>query len=78
VPRLIEIVLFLAPFIGFGVWRLLFPQPLPPVWLMTGLFGFAVLMFVTLLWVRQMDAEDADQPYVPAELHDGRVVTPKP
>jgi 4-amino-4-deoxy-L-arabinose transferase-like glycosyltransferase len=78
VPRLIEIVLFLVPFVGFATWRLLFPQPLPPVWLMGGLAGFAVLMFVALLWLRQMDAEDANRPYVPAELHDGRIVTPTP
>lgn len=74
-PRLIEIVLFLAPFIGFATWRLLFPQPLPPVWLLAGCAGFAVLMFAALLWVRQMDAEDANRRYIPAELHDGRIVT---
>lgn len=77
-PRLIEIVLFLAPFIGFATWRLLFPQPLPPVWLMAGCTAFAVLMFAALLWVRQMDAEDANRRYIPAELHGGRIVTTKP
>ena len=77
-PRLIEIVLFLTPFIGFATWRLLFPQPLSPIWLMAGLTGFAVLMFVALLWLRQMDAEDANRPYIPAELRNGRIVTPKP
>ena len=72
--RIIEIVLFLTPFIGFAAWRLLFPSPLPPLWLMGGLAGFAVLMFAALVWVRHLDAGDADRPYVPAELHDGRIV----
>lgn len=76
-PRLIEIVLFLAPFIGFATWRLLFPQPVPPVWLMAGLVVFVLLMFAALLWLRQMGAENANRPYIPAELHDGRAVIPK-
>lgn len=77
-PRFIEIVMFLAPFAGFAVWRLLFPQPLPPVWLVGGLAGFMVLMVAALLWLRHFDAQDANRPYIPAELHGGRIVTPDP
>ena len=77
-PRLIEIVLFLVPFIGFATWRLLFPQPVPPVWVVAGVGGFVVVMVAALLWLRQVDAEDTARPYVPAELHDGRVVAPRP
>ena len=76
--RIIEIVLFLTPFIGFATWRLLFPSPLPPLWLMGSLAGFAVLMFVSLVWLRHLDAGDANRPYVPAELHDGRIVPAHP
>ncbi|HEY0185491.1 MAG TPA: hypothetical protein VGC09_22035 [Rhodopila sp.] len=72
--RIIEIVLFLAPFLSFAVWRLMFPSPLPPLWLMAGLSGFVVLMVVALLWLWHVEAADANRPYFPDELRDGRVV----
>jgi hypothetical protein len=71
--RIIEIVLFLTPFLSFAVWRLLFPSPLPPLWLMYGLASFVVVLLVALVWLRHLDAGDADQPYLPDEMHDGRV-----
>ena len=74
-PRIIEIVLFLTPFVTFAVWRLLFPSPLPPLWLVGTLFGFVVLMLLALLWLWALDAGDANLTYVPDELHNGRVVT---
>jgi hypothetical protein len=76
--RIIEIVLFLAPFLGFAVWRLWFPSPVPPLWLMYGLGGFVGLLLLALAWVWHLDAGDANQPYVPAALRDGRVVSGHP
>jgi protein-S-isoprenylcysteine O-methyltransferase Ste14 len=76
--RIIEIVLFLTPFVGFFTWRLLFPSPLPPSWLIYGLAGFVGLLLLGLLWVWHIDASDANQSYVPAELRDGRVIQPRP
>jgi hypothetical protein len=73
-PRIIEIVLFLTPLLGFAAWRLWFPSPLPPLWLMYGLGGFVGLMLLMLAWVWQLDAGDANRSYVPAVLRDGRVV----
>jgi hypothetical protein len=71
-------VLFLTPFLSFAAWRLFFPSPLPPRWLMGGLAGFVVLMVVALIWLRHVDAQDANQPYLPDELRDGRVVPARP
>jgi hypothetical protein len=76
--RIIEIVLFLAPFLSFAVWRLIFPSPLPPPWLVYGLASFVVLMLVSLFWLRHLDAGDASQPYLPDVLQDGRVVPARP
>jgi hypothetical protein len=76
--RIIEIVLFLAPFLGFAVWRLWFPSPVPPLWLMYGLAAFVGLLLLALAWVWHLEAGDANQPYVPAQLHDGRVVSGHP
>jgi Family of unknown function (DUF6111) len=72
--RAIEILLFLAPFVGFGVWRFIVPSDRPPVWLIAGSIGFVALMLIALIWVREQDAADGDQTYVPAQLRDGRVV----
>jgi hypothetical protein len=77
-PRLIEIALFLLPFAGFAAWRLLFPSPSPPLWMLWGGAGIVVVMLLSLLWLRQMDANDADAPYTPARLDNGRVVAPRP
>lgn len=71
--RMIEIVLFLAPFLSFAAWRLLFPSPLPPLLLIYGLTGFVILMLLALIWSRHFDAGDAQEGYVPAQLIDGRV-----
>ncbi len=76
--RVIEIVLFLAPFLGFAAWRLLFPSPLPPLWLMGGLGGFVVLMLAVLMWVWQLEAADGNRTYIPAQLRDGRIIPAHP
>lgn len=76
--RIIEIVLFLTPFLGFAAWRILFPSPSPPPWLTGGLVGFVILMLIGLIWVRHLDAGDANRPYVPAVLQDGRVIPANP
>jgi hypothetical protein len=76
--RAIEIVLFLTPFVGFALWRLLFPSPLPPVWLMGCLGGFVALLLAVLIWVHQIDASDAGRAYVPAALQGDRVIPAHP
>jgi hypothetical protein len=73
-PRIIEIVLFLTPFLAFAAWRLFFPSPVPPLWMVCSLAGFVVLMVLALFWLRHVDAGDADKAYVPARLTDGHVV----
>jgi hypothetical protein len=77
-PRLVEILLFVLPFVAFAAWRVLFPSPLPPRWLIAGLAAAVALMLLALIWVRRIDAEDANQSYRPAELREGRVVPAGP
>jgi hypothetical protein len=72
--RIIEIVLFLAPFLAFAAWRLFFPSPTPPLWMIYALGGFVALMLLALLWVRHIDAGDANEAYVPARIIGGQVV----
>jgi hypothetical protein len=72
--RMIEIVLFLTPFLSFAAWRLLFPSPIPPLWLVYSLVAVVVLLLVALFWSRHFDAGDANQAYVPSQVIDGHVV----
>ena len=76
-PRIIEIVLFLTPFLGFAAWRLFFPSPVPPLWLTYGFGGCVLLLLIVLAWVWHLDANDTNQPYVPAVLRNGLVVNGK-
>jgi hypothetical protein len=72
--RIIEIVLFVTPFLAFAAWRLWFPSPVPPLGMIYGLSGFVVLMLLALLWFRHVDSGDANEAYVPARLIDGHIV----
>jgi len=73
-PRLIEIVLFLAPFVTFAVWRLFFASMRLPLWILASLGGVILLLLALLLWTHLRDARDADAPYVPATLQNGRII----
>ncbi|WP_158923442.1 hypothetical protein [Acidisphaera sp. S103] len=77
-PRLIEIILFLTPFVAFAAWRLWFPSPLPPPGLIYGLAVFVGLMLAALLWTSHLDAEDGHQAYVPAVMQNGRIIEGHP
>lgn len=72
--RIIEVVLFLAPFVAFATWRLLFRGARMPLWLPLGL-GVLVLALLGLLLTEHLrGAADAHRPYVPATMQDGRIV----
>jgi len=77
-PRIIEIVLFLAPFAAFVVWRACFRSVLVPLWVLASLGGLVLAMLVLLIWDHLQDAGDATQAYVPATLQSGRIVQGHP
>lgn len=76
-PRIIEIILFLTPIMAFVAWRLLAPSPRLPLGLVYGLTGLVAVMLAALLWLRHIEAGDADQAYVPAQLRQGQIVSPQ-
>jgi hypothetical protein len=75
--RLLEVVLFLAPFALFAAWRLLLPGTELSPRMIAVFAGFLLAVFVALVWLRWEDAEPAGAAYVPAELRDGRIITPE-
>lgn len=76
-PRVVEILLFLVPLLGFISWRVLAPSPLPPLWLTYTLAGAVAVLLFALVWLRHIDASDGDQRYRPARLEAGHVVAPQ-
>ena len=75
--RIVEIALFLAPFAVFAVWRIFFPG----IELSRGMMGVLgvvlVIVFGTLVWLRQEDAEPANATYVPAAMEGDRIAPPR-
>jgi hypothetical protein len=72
--RLVEIILFVAPFVIFAAWRIAAPAGNPPTRVLAGTAIFLLLMFVALLWLRHEGSLPAGDTYVPSELQDGRIV----
>jgi hypothetical protein len=72
--RLIEIVLFLTPFIGFAAWRVVAPADRMPGWVIALAVGAVMMILALLLVLRALDASDGNKTYVPAHMEDGRVI----
>lgn len=72
--RLLEVGLFLVPFVAFGAWWLLATGrgPSPATVLITALG----LLFVAglLIWFGEHATLGPGQDYVPAHIEDGRIV----
>lgn len=73
-PRIIEIVLFLAPFVAFFVWRRYVRSFVLPLWFLGALSGLVLAMLLALLWSRHEAAGDAHERYAPAVLRDGEII----
>jgi hypothetical protein len=78
-PYLIEIILFVLPFLAYALWRWLNPGIEPgPRFILAGVVGL-LLMFVFAVWFGLSVSMQPHQPYVPAQLGpDGRVMPGQP
>jgi hypothetical protein len=75
--RIVEIALFLAPFAMFATWRIFFPGVLLSRGMMGVIGAILIVVFGTLVWLRQEDAEPANATYVPAALEGDRITPPR-
>ncbi len=73
--RLVEIGLFLAPFIVFAVWRFMAVEGGPPVRIVVGMACVLVLVAGALIWLSRDEALPPGVSYEPARLQDGKVVS---
>jgi hypothetical protein len=72
--RIIEAVLFLAPFLAFVAWRLFLAGAIPPAPVIAATAAFTILLLGVLIWLHQNDARNAGRAYIPAQLTDGRII----
>ena len=71
--RAVEIILFLAPLLAFGAWRMMLPDTEVTYTHIAAFAASLILILGVLVWLRLSDAEPPGATYVPAELHNGSV-----
>ena len=72
--RLLEILLFLTPFVAFGLWRLAAPAGAPSPRAVVATAAMLLLLAGALLWFSRQDVLPPNAVYAPAQFHDGHVV----
>jgi hypothetical protein len=73
--RLVELALFVAPFVLFALWRFMAVEGGPSVRLVTVAACVLALLAGALLWLSQDDALPPGATYEPARLQDGKIVS---
>jgi hypothetical protein len=73
--RLVELTLFLAPFVVFAVWRFAALEGGPSVRVVVGAACVLALLAGTLIWLSQEDALPPGVSYEPPRLQDGKVIS---
>jgi hypothetical protein len=73
--RLVELALFLAPFVVFALWRFAAFEGGPSVRLVVGAACVLAMLAGILIWLSQEEALPPGANYEPARLQDGKVVS---
>jgi len=72
--RLAEILLFLAPFAAFALWRLAAPVSGPSPRLIILTAGVLLVLAAILFWFSREDVLPPGSVYAPAQMQDGQLV----
>lgn len=72
--RLAEILLFLTPFALFVLWRVVAPYRDLSRRLLAVAAGVLAVLFVLLLWYRDVGSMAPHTEYVPATYKDGHII----
>jgi hypothetical protein len=73
--RLVELALFLAPFVLFTLWRFMRVEGGPSVRVVAATACVLALLAGALIWLSQDAALPPGAPYEPARLQDGKIVS---
>jgi hypothetical protein len=70
--RLVELVLFLMPFAGYGLWLLGGRRYTGQI--LWGTLGIMLVLLFTAAWLELSGAVPPTMQYVPPHMEDGRIV----
>ena len=73
--RLVEVLLFLAPFALFGIWRFMVMDGEPSLRFVVIATCVLAVLAGMLIWLSQEDALPPGATYEPAHLQDGKIVS---
>jgi hypothetical protein len=73
--RLVEVALFLAPFVAFAVWRFAAMEGGPPLSLVVAAVCVVIVLVGALVWLSQEETLAPGTAYEPAHMQDGRVIS---
>jgi hypothetical protein len=74
VLRLLEVALFLVPFIAFGAWWWLAAGRGPSTMLVAAAAVAVIVLAVALVWFSGQDTLGPGKAYVPARVKNGEIV----
>lgn len=72
--RFAELLLFLAPFAAFALWRVTASSGGPSTVVIASAAAAVVVLFLSLLVFSRRDALTGSETYVPAHIENGRLV----
>ena len=72
--RLVELALFLSPFVFFAIWRAVGTDGGPSMRLVVAAACVLALLAGTLVWLSLHQALPPGTAYAPAHMEDGRIV----
>ncbi|MGA8197702.1 MAG: DUF6111 family protein [Acetobacteraceae bacterium] len=73
--RLVELALFLSPFVFFAIWRAVGTDGGPSIKVVGAAACVLALLAGTLVWLSLHQALPPGTAYAPAHLEDGRIVS---
>lgn len=72
--RLIELALFLSPFLAFAAWRYFYSDPGPSIRIVIVAACVVLILAVALVWLGADRAIPPNDAYAPARYENGRIV----
>ena len=72
--RLVELALFLSPFLVFAAWRFFAIESGPSIKFVVGVACFVAVIAAALVWFGEDRAIPPDNAYAPARLENGHIV----
>jgi hypothetical protein len=72
--RLVELALFLSPFLAFAAWRYFSSEPGPSTRIVIAAACLIIVLAVALIWLGGDRAISPHDAYAPARYEDGHII----